>query len=104
MTLVEDRRYQLYKDYIFDIALDVSQSAYWRNVLFSSNYGQKFLINSDSEFHSPKHTKPMVSKYNLQFYVSKVLKCPISYFMKDGYVIFKFESVEFPEIVDYTGN
>ena len=104
MTLLRKRRRQLYKDSIFSVALDISQSDYWRQLLFSSDYGKKFLINCSSEFKSPKHIKPLVIRHNLQFYVSKVRKCPVRYMMEDGYVIFKFQSLEFPEVVQYSGN
>ena len=104
MTVSRKHRRQLYKDSIVDIALDISQSDSWRNLLFSSNYGEKFLINSNSEFYFSNSTKPLVVKHNLQFYVSKVLKCPVKYMMEDGYTIFKFQSLEFPEVVQYSGN
>jgi len=104
MAKSKKQRRDLYKKWINNIALDISQSAQWRQSLFSSNYGQRFLVNSTSEFYFPKLTKPFVTKHNLQFYVSKVLKCPIKYLVEDGCTIFKFQSVEFPEIVQYSGN
>jgi len=97
-------RRKLYASSIHEIALDISQSDYWRKQLFSSNYGETFLIDSDSEFYFPNSTKPLVVESNLQFYVSKVKECPVQYMMDDGFVIFKFQSIEFPEIVQYSGN
>jgi len=104
MTAPRKCRRQLYKKSIVDIALDISQSDFWRKLLSSSGYDKKFLINSNSEFYFPNSTKALVIKHNLQFYVSKVKKCPIRYMMKDGFVIFKFQSLEFPEVVQYSGN
>jgi len=104
MASPRKHRRQLYKNSIFDIALDISQSDFWRELLFSSNYGEKFLINSNSEFHFPNTTMPLVIRCDLQFYVSKVKKCPVRYMVEDGFVIFKFQSLEFPEVVQYTGN
>ena len=97
------RNFAVY-NYIFSVALDISQSDYWRQLLFSNDYRVKFLINSSSEFYFPNSTVLLIAKHNLQFYVSKVRKCPIRYMMEDGYVIFKFQSVEFPEVVQYSGN
>ena len=67
-----------------------------------SGYDKKFLINADSEFHFPEQTKPLFLEHNLQFYVSKVLDCPDKF--DEGCIIFKFESLEFPRIVRYSGN
>jgi len=39
---------------------------------------------------------------DLHFYITKVLECPEEF--DEGLIIFKFESLEFPEIVRYSGN
>jgi len=98
------RRRRLYKNWIVDIALDISTSIHWRELLFNSDYDERFLISSSSGVHLPSYPQDAIIKHNLQFYVSKVLTCPIQYFVDDSYIIFKFESVEFPEIVEYSGN
>jgi len=64
------------------------------------------LVNSDSEFKFSEYTRPPLLKHNLQFYASKVLECPEEFPVSSdpGCVIFKFEALEFPDIVKYSGN
>ena len=106
MTKLEKQRLKLYnKEWIDDIVLDISQSKCWRQLLFSADYNQKFLINADTVCEYPTHfvgTKNMIINHKLQFYVSKVLECPEDF--DEGAVIFKFESAEFPEVMRYSGN
>ena len=106
MSSLRKCRRQRYKERIVDVALEISQSDYWRQLLFSSDYNEKFLFNSDTMHEIQEYLKTIDTIFdcNLQFYVSKVLKCPVRYLMEDGYTIFKFQSVEFPEIVQYSGN
>jgi len=106
MASQRKHRRQLYKKSIIDVALEISQSDYWRNLLFFSDYNKKFLFDSDTEHEIPEYLKTIniIFDSNLQFYVSKVLKCPVRYLMEDGYIIFRFQSIEFPEVVHYSGN
>ena len=97
-------RIALYEANITDVALEVSQSVYWRQLLFLNAYEQKYLLSSDSEHEIPVYIRSIILENKLQFYVSKVLKCPILYLNEEDYVIFKFESLEFPEINRYSGN
>jgi len=102
MAKLDNQRANLFKRHIGDVVMDISQSNHWRQLLFSSEYNKKHLINSDSEFHFPNHTKTPLLEHNLKFYVSKVLECPEEF--DEWCVIFKFESIEFPEITQYSGN
>ena len=96
------QRLELYENYIFDVAVDISQSEYWRKLLFSNNYDVKFIINSDTVCDIPEYVQCRLREHNLQFYVSKVLEHPEK--VDDGWIIFKFESVEFPYVAKYTWN
>ena len=87
--------------YLFDVALDISQSNYWRQLLFSSRYDKKFLISAETE-GVPKSLKNILLGYNLQYFVSRVLDCPVEF--DEGLVIFKFEAVDFPTVTRYSGN
>lgn len=102
LVLQKVSRENLYRVCIMDIGYEVSISDYWRKLLFSADYDEKFLIDG-------KHTKGIIAyemievmKFNLRFYVSKILECPEAF--DDGLTIFKFESTEFPDIVFYSGN
>jgi len=103
MTKQERQRQKLYKEWIDSIVLDISLSEHWRSLLSSSNYYQKFLIDSSSKFYFPDYPMSVVREHNLQFYVSKVIEAPPN-LADDDCIIFKFESAEFPEIIDYSGN
>ena len=102
ITELEKRRVKLYNRLIPSVAMDISQSHYWRQLLFASDYDQKFLINSNSQFHFPNNPSKIFIDHNLQFYVSKVLECPEMF--DEICIIFKFESLEFPQITQYSGN
>jgi len=106
MALLRNRRRQLYRKSIVDVALEISQSDYWRQLLFSNWYNKKFMFSSETEYEIPDYLKTIsiIFEHDLQFYVSKVSECHVRYLKEDGYVIFKFQSVEFPEIVQYSGN
>jgi len=96
------QRLELYEENIFDIVGDISQSEYWRKLLFSNDYDVKFIINSDTVCDIPEYVKRRLREHSLQFYVSKVLECPEE--VDDGWIIFKFESLEFPYVVGYSWN
>ncbi|MDR0999665.1 MAG: hypothetical protein LBL96_02510 [Clostridiales bacterium] len=98
----QKRRYQQYLELIEDVALEISQSSYWRHLLFNSEYNQKLVIDSSVEVVIFKYIKEEFVRHDLKFYVSKVEDCPDEF--DPGSIIFKFESVEFPEIVRYSGN
>ena len=95
-------RLKLCEEHIENVALWVSQSNYWRRILFSAAYNQRILIKPDTICDVPNYIKNIILNYDLQFYASKVLDCPEDF--DEGAIIFKFESVEFPEIVRYSGN
>jgi len=104
MIISEKQKIKIYQKYIFDVGLEISQSNYWRNLLFSSDYNFKFLFDQNTEHEIPEYLKMKkeIFDYNLQFYISKVLECPEEF--AEGCIIFKFESVEFPQVVSYSGN
>jgi len=100
MKKISKRKY--YKKHTCDIAFDISQSNYWRQQLYESDYNHKFLINRDSKMHISKYLHKILIGHNLNFYISKVLE-RLEHF-DEGCIIFKFESVEFPDIKEYSGN
>jgi len=102
MLKSEKTRFELHEFYIFEVVADISQSNYWRQVLLVGDYEQKFMIGENSKYSIPTCLEDVIRKNNLQYYVSKVLKCPEEF--DEGAVIFKFEAVEFPEIVRFSGN
>ena len=94
-------RENLYKVCIFDIGYEVSVADEWRKLLMLADVGVKFLIDGN-HMKGIAYEIMEVMRFKLQFYVSKVVECPEQF--DEGLTIFKFESVEFPEIVFYTGN
>ena len=53
-------------------------------------------------YEIPNYIKEIIFEFGLQFYVSKVIDCPEEF--DEGSIIFKFESLEFHDIVKYSGN
>ena len=102
MSELKKSRLKLYKKYIEDITLEISQSNYWRELLFNNDYNKKFLISSESQHEIPNYIKPLIFNFKLQFYVSKVLEYPEEF--DEGSIIFMFEALEFPSVVRYSGN
>jgi hypothetical protein len=96
------KRYKQYRRLIEDVALEISQSDHWRDLIFGSEYNQKFVINSDVEAIIPKYVKKKIIKQDMQFYVSKIEDRPEEF--DPGCITFKFESKEFPNIVRYSHN
>jgi len=95
-------RRKRYKDYIADIVLEISQTSYWRSLLFNSRYNEKYLVSKDSIDKIPDYAKKAFLEYDLKFYVSKVTECPEKF--DPGLVIFKVEAFEYPDIARYSGN
>ena len=102
MTNDSKLREEYHRKYI-DYIVDISQVSYWRALLFENSYNIKFLISKRTIDKIPIKLRDIFSKYDLKFYVSKVVEsdCPENF---DGLVIFKFEAAEFPNITWYSGN
>ncbi|MGC6769248.1 hypothetical protein [Enterococcus sp. LJL51] len=96
--------YEKYIVSIEDVALDVSQTDYWRKKIFASDYDQRILISKFNIDEIPDYIKPIFIEEGLTFLVSKVKESPESDSFDEGSIIFKFEAVPFPDIVRYTGN
>ena len=95
-------RRKYYMDYITDIMLDISQTSYWRSLLFNSKFNEKYFISKDLIDKIPDYVKKAFLEYDLKFYISKVTKCPDEF--DSGLVIFKLEAYEYPDITRYSGN
>ena len=94
--------YKLYLENIDDVALDISQTAYWRKKLFEKGYEQKILISKEDIEHIPEYIEFIFTELDLMFLVSKVRYSPE--FFDKGSIIFKFEALPFPSIFRFTGN
>ncbi len=93
---------ELYKKYIDDITMEISQSNEWRELIKNSEFDKYYIVSKDSILPLPEYIKNAVIKNNLQFYVSKVKECDEEF--DDDLIIFKFQSVEYKDIVRYSGN
>lgn len=100
--MIEKSLYKIYSENIEDVALDISQTSYWRNKLLKSNYEERILISEKDEEYIPQYIKHIFTELNLMFLVSKT-KHSLELFDRDN-IIFKFESLPFPSIVRFTGN
>ena len=85
-----------------DVVLEISISRNWRKLLFDSEYGMKFLIDKTSRHEIPDYIRQYVFEYGLSFAVSKVHERREAF--DENQIVFKFESVDCPEFVMYSGN
>ena len=98
----EKSLFEIYLENIEDVALDISQTSYWRDKLFKNDYEERILISKKDEKYIPQYIKHIFTELNLMFLISKTKHCP-EVFDKDS-IIFKFESLPYPSIVRFTGN
>lgn len=95
-------RRRLYKQFIEDVALEISLDAYWRKRILGRPYYKKLEITYRNPTEIPKYILKDITLYKLEFEVMRINSCR-EYFDKE-LEIFKFQSKEFPAIIRYTGN
>lgn len=95
-------RKRLYREFIEDVALEISLDVHWRKRLMGRTYNRKIEITYRNPTEIPKYIQKDIMFYKLEFWVMRVSSCK-EYFDK-GLEIFKFQSKEFSEIIRYTGN
>lgn len=95
-------RRNLYCDLINDVALEISLDSYWRGVIFAAGYNSPIEFGFYDSERLPEYIKNKIICNKLKFTVQKVSSCNKKF--DDGLVIFKFQSAEFKDIVDYSGN
>ena len=100
--MTEKSLYEIYLENIENVALDISQTPYWRKKLFENEYNQRILISEKDKEYIPKYIEFIFTELKLMFLVSKVKHCPDTF--DKGSIIFKFEALPFPAIVRFTGN
>lgn len=93
---------KLYCGLINDVALEISLDSYWRGIIFAAGYNSPIEFGSDDSEKLPEYIKNQIICNKLKFIVRKVSSCGENF--DDGLVIFKFQSAEFKDIVDYSGN
>lgn len=96
---------KLHKMYISEIVCDISQNNIWRKKLFESESGTKFFISQENLNDITKYIRSYILRYNLKYYVWKVEGEVNDWdFYYEGGILFKFQSVEFEDIYDYSFN
>lgn len=95
---------KLHKKYIIDIAYYISLSPLWRKRLFDSKYGEKFTISYQNLYELPQYVKKTIARYKLNYFVYKTEEILDEDFYYEGGVFFKFESVKFKGITNYSFN
>jgi hypothetical protein len=88
------KREKYHKKYIDDVCSEISQTSYWRNLLFNSNDNVKLLIDLNTYDFIPEYIQEAFREYNLKYYVSKTKECPEVF--DPDLVIFRFEAFEYP--------
>jgi hypothetical protein len=101
-------RRKIHKRTLYDVIYEVSISHLWRELLFNSKAGEKFLIDSQSPTTEPslRRLHRSLARYNLKYFVSKVSKEDEPHWEEflDDSIYFKFEAKEFPEVFDFSIN
>lgn len=96
---------KLHKKYLNDdVVLEISTSSLWRQRLFDSNYGEKFIISSKNLKEVPKWIIQPVVKYKLKYQVYKTDEMLNEEIYYEGGVFFKFEPVKFKRFSDFSFN
>lgn len=95
-------RSRLHREFIEDVALEISLDAHWRKRIMSQPNNEKLEITYRNPTELPKYIQKDIAIYKLEFEVMKISSCK-EYFDKE-LEIFKFQSKEFPAIIRYTGN
>ena len=87
-------RKRLYKEFIEDVALEISLNTYWRKRILRQSFYEKLEITYRNPTEIPKYILKDITTYKLEFEVMRTRSCR-EYFDK-GLDIFKFQSKEFP--------
>lgn len=101
------QRKKLHKIFLIDVVFAVSVSPYWRKKMFQSVKDKKYFINKYHNYAIEKPLNPIIHRYNLKYSVSIIPYEEVVQVWEDfgsEQVYFKFESVEFPNLVDYSAN
>lgn len=100
-------RKKLHQTYLTDVVCEISISSEWRKKLFQSKPFEKNIIDRfNCENIDYNFLKSKIKSLNLKYYVS-VIPWEEAIGWKDWdstQIYFKFESVEFPELLDFSAN
>ncbi|MBP0726134.1 hypothetical protein J5Y03_13205 [Bacillus sp. RG28] len=99
-------RKKLHKNHLIDLVYSVSVSKIWREKLFNSVRYKKYIIDK-SQYEGISHQlKKIIINSNLRYFVS-IIPQHEAYGWEDwdsSQIYFKFESIEFPNLVDFSAN
>ena len=63
--MIEKSLYKIYSENIEDVALDISQTSYWRNKLLKSNYEERILISKKKKKYIQQYIKHIFIEFNV---------------------------------------
>ena len=96
---------KIHKTWLQDIVVDVSQISYWRNKLFKLKENEELEINTTNHKDLPEYIVSAITKYKLNYKVSKVSSSEAEPWLSEGgMLIFKFWAVNYPSLCGYSGN
>ena len=97
---------KLHKKYLNDVVYDISVSKLWRKEIFNLASDQSLVINRNSVPPLPSYIKRYFHRFNLQYTVRIIEKCPNECLdiFEEGLVVFEFVAKEYPQIKDYSVN
>jgi len=99
-------RKKYHKRYLGDIVYEISISSYWRKRLFLSSEYSVSNIDKENMYDLHNYSKNKVRSIRLKYYVSLVPFADTKGWgdWDDNLIYFKFQPVEFPRIISFSGN
>ena len=97
---------KLHRYWLALAVIDLSQDSTWRERVFNSKYNEEFPIDSENCEGLWQPAIEALSKYGLEYRVSKVPDNQVfePWLAEGGLVVFEFKAKEFPTIKMQTGN
>lgn len=97
---------KFHKFWLQEVLIDVSQSTYWRRILFSSDYNEVFAIDRDHVEGMNDETVKAIRRYKLRYLVTKVPPEITDAWLSEApfQVVFKFWCADYPALRGYSGN
>ena len=100
-------RKKRHRRYLVDVVSDVSQRSHWRTALFASAEGVTYPIDARHHEALPLRLVHAIRRYGLSYRVCVVARARAAEwgeYAEAGFVLFRFEACEFPEVYAISAN
>lgn len=97
-----NKQRKIYSKNISDIALEISISSFWRKRIFNLPQNAVLVISANDKETIPEYVRDVIVNNRLTICVEVVDECEAEF--DEDLIIFKFFSMEYPDITSYSGN